>query len=142
MELDSFAIPSKRIPRCLHCGSLLEPNIRKGSNFVESPWMKKYAELDEFLRGIRSGKLLLLELGVGFNTPSIIRYPFERLTAARKDSVLVRVNPEEVTTTFPDAAPRTRAYSMDAGAFLALFVEAMGHRGPVDAASWGCIRES
>ena len=48
----------------------------------------------QFLEHASERRTVLLELGVGFNTPSIIRFPFERMTAAWKNTHLVRINQE------------------------------------------------
>ena len=90
---DAFSLPDENIPRCQHCGGFLIPNIRNSSAFVETPWIAKYEELNEFVRANKGKNLLLLELGVGVNTPTIIRYPFEFLTLQRKNtSMLIRIN--------------------------------------------------
>jgi NAD-dependent SIR2 family protein deacetylase len=125
MASGSFAIRSEDIPRCPHCASLLEPNIRKGSNFVESPWMEKYPDLNKFLERSDSGKLLLLEFGVGFNTPSIVRYPFERIAATHGDSLLIRVNRDDAGTTLIKRSARVKTYAGDAGLFLATLAATM-----------------
>ncbi|MCG6880676.1 MAG: NAD-dependent protein deacetylase, SIR2 family [Deltaproteobacteria bacterium] len=125
MTSGSFAIRSEDIPRCPHCASLLEPNIRKGSNFVESPWMEKYPDLNKFLERSGSGKLLLLEFGVGFNTPSIVRYPFERIAATHGDSLLIRVNRDDAGATLIKRSARVKTYAGDAGLFLATFAATM-----------------
>ena len=47
---------------------------------------------EQFINQYKDKKLLLIELGVGFNTPGIIRFPFEQMTATFKDTTLIRVN--------------------------------------------------
>lgn len=47
-------------------------------------------------------KPVLLELGVGFNTPGIIRYPFERIAAANPEAMLIRVNKENAEASYID----------------------------------------
>ena len=68
-------------------------NIRADEYFVEGDVFKngkkKYME---FLDKIQGKKVVLLELGVGFNTPVIIRFPFEKMTSTNKDFHLVRLN--------------------------------------------------
>jgi NAD-dependent SIR2 family protein deacetylase len=87
-----FAIPAADIPRCPHCGSPLIPNVRRTETFVEKPWMEKYQMLNDFLAANRGKKMLVLELGVGFNTPRIIRYNFEFLFKMRKYAEMIRIN--------------------------------------------------
>lgn len=118
MPRGSTAILSEDVPHCPKCGALLEPNLRKGANFVEAPWLKKYEALSSFLQESKKGKLVLLELGVGFNTPGIIRYPFERLAVERADAALLRVNQEDTETSVSGAERRLVPYKMEIGAFL------------------------
>jgi hypothetical protein len=54
--------------------------------------MKKQGDYADFVKNSTGGRLVLLELGVGFNTPSIIRWPFERITAQHPHAVLIRIN--------------------------------------------------
>jgi NAD-dependent SIR2 family protein deacetylase len=87
-----FAIQTEDIPHCPDCESPLIPNIRNAGNFVEEPWIKNYMEINNLLSAHKGQNILLLELGVGFNTPGIIRFPFELLTLQRKNTKLVRIN--------------------------------------------------
>jgi NAD-dependent SIR2 family protein deacetylase len=87
-----FAIQTEDIPYCPDCGKLLIPNIRNAGNFVEEPWIKNYMEINNLLSVHKGQNILLLELGVGFNTPGIIRFPFELLTLQRKNTELIRIN--------------------------------------------------
>jgi NAD-dependent SIR2 family protein deacetylase len=87
-----FAIKTEDIPHCPNCGSTLVPNIRTAANFVEEPWIKKYREIGDLLTVHKGQKLLLFELGVGYNTPNIIRFPFELLTMQRQNTELIRIN--------------------------------------------------
>jgi len=89
---DEIRLPTEHIPRCPQCGDCLIPNIRIGNNFVEKPWIKNYAKLNELISVCKGKNILLLELGVGVNTPGIIRYPFEQLTIQRKNTTLFRIN--------------------------------------------------
>ena len=76
-EQKDIRIPSALIPHCPHCGAPLTVNLRSDDKFVEDDgWHKAAERYENFLR-TRSGlKILFLELGVGFNTPVIIKYPF------------------------------------------------------------------
>ena len=99
-----FAGKSENIPYCPHCGELLTANLRKDSYFVEKPWMKKQREYLEFIKSRKGKELLLLELGVGFNTPTIIRLPFEKLAAVNDFTSLIRVNPSDPQLYYKEAA--------------------------------------
>jgi NAD-dependent SIR2 family protein deacetylase len=92
IDTNDFAIQTKDIPYCPDCGSPLIPNIRNIGNFVGEPWIGKYHEINTLIKSHRGENILLLELGVGYNTPGIIRFPFELLTLHRKNTELVRIN--------------------------------------------------
>jgi NAD-dependent SIR2 family protein deacetylase len=87
-----FAIKTKHIPHCPACGNPLIPNVRKDAAFVEKPWIGQYQKLHNFIHAHNGKNILLLELGVGINTPGIIRYPFEHLTLQRNNTFLIRIN--------------------------------------------------
>jgi NAD-dependent SIR2 family protein deacetylase len=118
IDNDSFTIRSHDIPLCPRCGRMLEPNIRKDANFVEEPWMEKYVDLEDFLAKSKSGKLVILELGAGFNTPSIIRFPFEKTAATYSKSFLIRVNKDNPELSIFDSFERFAGYPLDIGDFL------------------------
>jgi NAD-dependent SIR2 family protein deacetylase len=89
---ESLQIRDTDIPRCPACGSYLERNLRRDHHFVEAPHMERQPAYAEFVHRSFSGRLLLLEFGVGFNTPSIIRWPFEQIAIKHPCATLVRVN--------------------------------------------------
>lgn len=92
-EQKDCRIPSALIPKCPVCGKDMEVNIRKDAYFVQDKaWYEAERRYEIFCREARDRKLLLLELGVGYNTPTIIRFPFEAMTYKNKDAVLVRIN--------------------------------------------------
>lgn len=71
----------------------MSPNLRCDATFVEDDhWHAQADAYHTFLDASCRGRLLLLEFGVGYNTPGIIRFPFERLTARYPDATLVRFN--------------------------------------------------
>lgn len=90
-------IPSKLVPKCPVCNGPMEPNIRKDEFFVEDEnWRKMVQNYNNFLKNIpKDKKVLLLEFGIGFNTPGIIRFPFETLTNENKNWFLVRFNTQQ-----------------------------------------------
>ena len=76
-------IPSALLPVCPHCGKPLTMNLRADQAFVEDAgWRRASERYAAFLRSRRSQRILFLELGVGYNTPGIIKYPFWQMTAA------------------------------------------------------------
>lgn len=74
-------IPSELIPRCPVCGKPMTLNLRSDGTFVEDEgWKKACARYEAFLKENRDRKVLFFELGVGMNTPGIIKYPFWQMT--------------------------------------------------------------
>ena len=96
-------IPSELLPVCPHCGRPLTMNLRSDDKFVEDEgWHRAAERYENFLRTRKNGRILFLELGVGYNTPVIIKYPFWRMTAANPRATYACVNygeavcPEEI----------------------------------------------
>ena len=81
-EQKDMKIPTELIPKCPKCGKPLTMNLRSDDKFVEDGgWIKAAERYENFLRTRKNQKVLLLELGVGYNTPVIIKYPFWQMTA-------------------------------------------------------------
>lgn len=86
-------IPSNLIPKCPVCGRNMEMNLRADDKFVQDAGWYEHARLyQEFLENIKGKKVVLLEIGVGYNTPAIIKYPFERMVYQNKNFNLIRIN--------------------------------------------------
>ena len=86
-------IPTALIPRCPHCGRPLTMNLRCDEKFAEDEgWHLAAERYAAFLRTRERQKLLFLELGVGRNTPGIIKYPFWRMTARNSGAVYACIN--------------------------------------------------
>lgn len=89
-------IPSELIPKCPVCGAPMTMNLRCDSAFVEDDgWHDAMARYNDFIRRHRGLRVLFLELGVGGNTPGIIKYPFWQMTAENPRAVYVCVNNQE-----------------------------------------------
>ena len=85
-------IPTDLIPQCPKCGKPLTMNLRSDDRFVEDKgWHEAAKRYRDFLNG-HDGKILYLELGVGYNTPGIIKYPFWQMTADNPDATYACVN--------------------------------------------------
>lgn len=86
-------IPSSLVPRCPHCGRPLTMNLRADDKFVEDEgWHSAAQRYSDFLRRHGNTTVLFLELGVGYNTPVIIKYPFWRMTAANQRATYACIN--------------------------------------------------
>jgi NAD-dependent SIR2 family protein deacetylase len=90
--ISPFEIRNERIPLCPKCGSHLMPNLRCDNRYVGEPHMINQDMYINFVNNAHEKKLVLLELGVGYNTPVIIRYPFEAITLKYPYATLVRIN--------------------------------------------------
>ena len=85
-------IPTELIPKCPHCGKPLTMNLRSDDKFVETQgWHQAAQRYENFLK-TGNGKILFLELGVGYNTPGIIKYPFWQMTAENPEATYACVN--------------------------------------------------
>lgn len=89
-------IPSELVPRCPVCGGYMEVNLRCDGYFVEDEvWMRACGRYEDFLRENKDGRVVYLELGVGMNTPGIIKYPFWQMTDKNPAAVYVCINLSE-----------------------------------------------
>lgn len=96
-EQKDMKIPSALIPRCPHCGKPLTMNLRSDDRFVEDEgWHAAAGRYANFLRTREGQKVLFLELGVGYNTPVIIKYPFWQMTAKNPRATYACINRGEV----------------------------------------------
>jgi len=89
---ESLGIRKEDIPKCPKCGEFLVPNLRVDNTFVQQPHFINISKYEKFVREAKDKRLVLLELGVGYNTPGIIRYPFENITNHYPYSNLIRIN--------------------------------------------------
>ena len=86
-------IPTELLPVCPHCGKSLTMNLRSDDKFVEDEgWHRAAERYQSFLRTRENEKILFLELGVGYNTPVIIKYPFWQMTAKNPNATYACVN--------------------------------------------------
>jgi NAD-dependent SIR2 family protein deacetylase len=93
-ETKDCKISTTLVPSCPVCGGTMDVHVHKDQYFVQGgEWEQACDRYNEFVeQALRDGSLLLLELGVGYNTPGIIRYPFERIAAKYRHTNLVRMN--------------------------------------------------
>lgn len=93
---DNMKIPSELIPKCPVCGAPMTMNLRCDDNFVQDEgWYSAAERYEDFIRRHMEKHVLFLELGVGFNTPAIIKYPFWKMTAGNANAVYTCINSGE-----------------------------------------------
>ena len=86
-------IPTSLLPTCPHCGRPLTMNLRADDRFVEDAgWHQAAERCETFLRTRAGQRILFLELGVGYNTPGIIKYPFWQMTAKNPNATYACIN--------------------------------------------------
>lgn len=89
-------VPSYMVPRCPECGGSMTMHLRCDQYFVEDAhWNEAAGRYASFLEKHERDRVLLLEMGVGFNTPTIIRFPFEQMLCGHDQWSLVRLNRNE-----------------------------------------------
>lgn len=92
-EQKNMRIPSELVPKCPRCGKPMTMNLRCDDTFVQDEnWYMASERYSDFLRHHEGMHILFLELGVGFNTPVIIKYPFWQITAKNSNAVYACVN--------------------------------------------------
>ena len=92
-DQQDLRIPSSLVPHCPHCGAPLTMNLRADDTFVQDKgWYTAANRYQDFLRRHRNMRILFLELGVGGNTPVIIKYPFWQMTAKNERATYACVN--------------------------------------------------
>lgn len=101
----NMRIPSELVPRCPVCGAPMTMNLRCDDAFVQDEgWYAARQRYEVFLKAHEHAKILLLELGVGFNTPGIIKLPFWRMTAENPKATYACLNlgeafcPDEISS--------------------------------------------
>ena len=122
-QIKDCKIPTELVPKCPVCGENMDVNLRKDAFFVQDDnWYKQDKRYEEFIDNAKDKKVVLLELGVGFNTPGIIRIPFEQMTFQNKNWNLVRINKGECTP-FLDIKQRFISFENDINKIVELLVK-------------------
>ena len=89
-------IPPELVPLCPDDGSRMTTNLRSDDNFTEDDgWRRASAAYSAFLEKNKSRRILFWELGIGMNTPIIIKYPFWAMAAENTESVYACINKGE-----------------------------------------------
>lgn len=91
-----MTVPSELVPRCPVCGKPMTMNLRCDDTFVEDEgWRSAASRYEDFLNKNKDGRIVFLELGVGGNTPGIIKYPFWKMTFANPKATYICINKGE-----------------------------------------------
>lgn len=117
-EQENMRIPTELIPKCPVCGAPMTMNLRSDGSFVQDAgWYAAAERYNDFVRCYGKGRILYLELGVGANTPAIIKYPFWQMTAGNTKAVYACINYGEALA--PDEIrERSVCISADIGSVL------------------------
>lgn len=92
-EVPKMTVPTALVPHCPHCGQPMSMNLRADDTFVEDEgWHIAADRYSDFLRRHQNIKVLFLELAVGYNTPTIVKYSFWRMTRDWKDATYACLN--------------------------------------------------
>lgn len=122
-EQNDMKIPAELVPRCPVCGKPMTMNLRSDNTFVEDEgWHLAAERYDEFLRRHDGLKVLYLELGVGANTPVIIKYPFWKMTYANRNATYACINFGEAFAP-PEIRGRSICINADIGNVLSRLKE-------------------
>jgi NAD-dependent SIR2 family protein deacetylase len=118
----AMTVPAELLPRCPICGRPMSMNLRSDSTFVEDDgWhraAKRYREFLDRCNAMRGGNVLFLELGVGMNTPGIIKYPFWQMTALNSNATYACINYGQACAP-DDIGPRSISIDSDIGEVVA-----------------------
>lgn len=91
-----MTIPSDLVPHCPKCGKPMSMNLRADNTFVEDKgWYDAAGRYELFIQEHKNQNIVFLELGVGYNTPGIIKYPFWKMTNAFPKATYVCLNQGE-----------------------------------------------
>lgn len=92
-EQKDMKVPSELIPMCPVCGAPMTMNLRCDNSFVQDEgWYAASERYDDFIRRHKNLHILFWELGVGTNTPGIIKYPFWQMTAGNPKAIYACIN--------------------------------------------------
>ena len=115
---ENMKIPTELLPICPHCGKPLTMNLRSDDKFVEDEgWHRAAERYADFLRTRDGQKILFLELGVGYNTPVIIKYPFWQMTAKNPNATYACINQGQAVCP-PEIEQRSICMNADIGQIL------------------------
>lgn len=128
-EQRDMKIPTTLVPHCPVCGAPMSMNLRADDTFVEDAgWHAAANRYAHFLQAHEAQRIVFLELGVGYNTPGIIKYPFWRMTARNPQAVYVCINQGQAECP-GEISHQSLCIDADIGSVLQLLWEARPSRG-------------
>lgn len=86
-------IDALREPICSRCGSKIRFNQIGVTQYAEEGYLERWSEYTKWLQGTVNRRLCVLELGVGMEYPTVIRFPFEKIIFYNQKAFLYRVHP-------------------------------------------------
>ena len=114
-------IPTALVPKCPVCGGEMDTNLCHSNDFVQDEnWYAAKSRYENFLKTSKGKRIIYLELGIGFNTPGIIRIPFEQLCYQNKNAMLIRINRD-----YPDGAKENAACTIAFTEDMAQIIKAL-----------------
>ena len=117
-------LPGGRYPKCPNCGGPMFLNVRGGGWFVEAPWIDGSNRYKKWLAGNKNKKLVVLDIGSGFNTPMWVRWPAEETVRINPVARLLRLNLHHPEVP-EDIQPRSLSFSEPAEEILGLIAALM-----------------
>lgn len=111
----SFSCREEDLPRCPHCGAPAVWNMRGRDCFIPDKVMANRVPFERFFEEASKGRAVFLELGVGFNSPGLIRHPFQRMAGLWPGAALIRVNRD-----YPSVPDKIREKSVELGGDIAV----------------------
>ena len=119
----NMEIPAELVPKCPVCGAPMSMNLRADDTFVQDEgWYAASARYSDFLRQRKNSNILFLELGVGGNTPVIIKYPFWKMTYENANAFYACINLGEAICP-PQVEKRSICLNCDIGEVLAELIQ-------------------
>lgn len=109
-----FSCREEDLPRCPRCGAPAVWNMRGRECFIPDQVMAARAPFERFFEEASKNRAVFLELGVGFNSPGLIRHPFQRMTGLWPNAALIRVNRD-----YPSVPEKIRGKSVELGGDIA-----------------------
>lgn len=118
--IPKMTVPTELVPHCPVCGKPMSMNLRADDTFVEDEgWHQTAERYEEFLRRHQNLSIVFLELGVGGNTPAIIKYPFLRMTLHNPKATYICINQGEAFT-LSKLSDRSICFNDDIGKIISL----------------------